>query len=278
LDRAKLRLLAEHGVTRLSLGAQSFDHSKLDILERDHRAADIHRAVALARHAIRAVALDLIFAVPGESLATWSADLTQAVALGTDHLSTYALTIEKGARFYGRQRRGLLTLPAESVQRSMFVMAMDRLASAGYDHYEVSSFAHPGHRCRHNEAYWLGAAYYAVGPGAARYLDGCRALNHRSTTTYVRRILTGHSAVAECERLAPEDSARELLVFALRRLEGVDRRAFSGTTGYQLDQLVGPAVARFVALGLLADNGRRVRLTRAGLLVSDSIWPHFLRG
>ncbi|OHB75609.1 MAG: coproporphyrinogen III oxidase [Planctomycetes bacterium RBG_16_64_10] len=277
LDQAKLGLLAEHGVTRLSLGAQSFDDAKLVFLERDHRASHIHRAYDLARRHIGTVALDLIFAVPGESPATWAADLAQAVALGADHLSTYDLTIEKGARFYGPRRRGLLALPAEPLQRSMFILAMDHLTDAGYDHYEVSSFARPGRRCRHNEAYWLGATYYGVGPGAARYLDGRRELNHRSTTTYLRRILAGATAVVEREVLAQEDVAREVLVFALRRLEGVDRHWFSAKTGAALDQLLGPALAQFVQLGLLADDGRCVRLTRAGLLVSDSIWPHFLR-
>ena len=102
----------------------------------------------------------------------------------------------------------------------MYELAIDTLTAAGYEHYEVSNFARPGHRCRHNENYWLGGEYFAAGPGASRFIAGRRETNHRSTTTYIQPLLSGESPVAESEQLGPEDSARERLVFALRRLEG----------------------------------------------------------
>ncbi len=126
-------------------------------------------------------------------------------------------------------------------------------------------------------AYWAGAGYFAVGPGAARYVDGRREMNHRSTTTYLKRVLAGESAIAESETLAPSDRARELLVFSLRRLEGITRTDFHHRSGHTIDQLVAAPLADFVRHGLLTDDGHRVRLTREGLYVSDALWPRFLR-
>jgi oxygen-independent coproporphyrinogen-3 oxidase len=226
LDAEKVRLLAGHGVTRISLGAQSLDADKLKTLERDHAPCDVHRAVELARAAKTSVSCDLIFGVPGESAAVWQADLDGILHLGVDHVSTYGLTFEKGTSFWTRLNAGRLVRVDEELERSMYAQAIDSLSAAGFEHYEVSNFARPGHRCRHNEAYWLGQNYFAAGPGAARYVAGRRETNHKSTTTYLARVLSGQSPVAESEQLSPADRARELLVFALRRLEGVSRIGF----------------------------------------------------
>ena len=158
----------------------------------------------------------------------------------------------------------------------MYALAIDRLTAAGFEHYEVSNFARPGCRSRHNQTYWSGDGYFAAGPGAARYVDGVRETNHRSTTTYLRRVLAGESPVAEREQLSPEARARELLVFGLRRMEGVSRSEFRERTGFDIDALVGGRCRKFVALGLLADDGERIRLTREGLFVSDAMWPELL--
>lgn len=276
VDPAMADALAELGVTRVSLGAQSFRPDKLQLLERDHDARDIERAVRLVREAGMHVALDLIFATPGETLPQWAADLDVALALRPDHVSTYGLTFERGTAFWGRRLRGELAEVDEELARDMYALAIDRLTEAGLAHYEVSNFARPGQRSRHNETYWSGDGYYAAGPGAARYVDGVRETNHRSTTTYLRRVLEGQSPVAEREQLAPEARARELLVFGLRRIEGVSRRAFAARTGYEIEQLIAAPLAKFVGLGLLADDGERIRLTRDGLMVSDAMWPEML--
>jgi oxygen-independent coproporphyrinogen-3 oxidase len=277
LSAERVALLAELGVNRLSLGAQSFDGDKLRLLERDHRAEDIQHAVGLARGRIASLSLDLIFACPGETLETWSSDLAAALALRPDHLSTYGLTFERGTAFWSRLQKHELTEAGEELQRVMYTTAIDRLIAEGFEHYEVSNFARPSRRCRHNEAYWAGNGYYAAGPGAARYVDGRRETNHRSTTTYLRRVLAGQSPVAECEELSPEDKAREMLVLGLRRLEGVARREFAARTGYEIERLAGPELARFREWGLIAEDESRLRLTRDGLCVSDGLWPKILR-
>jgi putative oxygen-independent coproporphyrinogen III oxidase len=277
LDEVKSRILAEAGVTRVSLGAQSFHSWKLAALERDHDAAAIRGAVEAARSFAQSVSLDLIFGVPDESLASWQDDLQAALALGPNHISTYGLTFEKGTAFWSRLSRGELCRLDEELERQMYETAIDTLTAAGLEHYEVSNFAQPGHRCRHNENYWTSGQYHAAGPGAARFIGGRRDTNHRSTTTYIQRVLSGQSPVAESEQLGPEDAARERFVFALRRLEGIDIEDFAAATGFSVAQLGGETLPRLIELGLLEHAAGRLRLTRRGLLVSDAIWPEFLR-
>jgi oxygen-independent coproporphyrinogen-3 oxidase len=276
INKAMIDTLTSVGVTRLSLGGQSFRAEKLRLLERDHEARHIERSVELARNAGMQLSLDLIFGAPGESLDQWSNDVEAALRLGPDHISTYGLTFEEGTSFWNRRLRGELVQIDEGIEREMYALAIDRLAAAGFEHYEVSNFARPGYRSRHNETYWSGAGYFAAGPGAARYVDGIRESNHRSTTTYIKRVLDGESPVAEREQLSPKARARELLVFGLRRLDGVKRSDFTAITGYDIDELVGGALQRFVSLRLLNDDGRRIRLTREGVFISDAMWPELL--
>jgi len=268
--------IASRGVTRLSLGGQSFAPQKLQLLERDHAPDDIRHAVDLARQAGIDACLDLIFAVPGETLEIWQADLSAATRLAPEHLSTYGLTFEQGTNFYSRRARGNLNEADDELQRDMYLAAIDQLSAAGWRHYEVSNFARPGHESRHNRAYWSGNGYFAVGPGAARYVEGVREINHRSTTTYLRRVLAGESPVAESEQLSPEQRARETLVFSLRQLDGVATAAFQEQTGFTIDGLAKREIDRLVEQGLLDKESGWLRLSREGLLVSDALWPELL--
>ena len=256
----RLALLKERGVNRVSLGVQSFQARKLALLERDHRVPEIERATRLVGQWIGNLALDLMFGVPQESAAEWQADWSAAVAQRPDHISVYGLTIERGSRFYGRVHHGELSVVGEEAERGMYEAAIDGLMAAGYEHYEVSNFARTGRRSRHNEVYWTGGGYFAAGPGASRFVAGRRQTNHRSVFTYLRRVLSGRSPVAEEEELAPEDAARERLVFALRRIEGIDKDDFSAETGYTVDDLGGDALKQYIAMGLLESTPQRLRL------------------
>lgn len=272
----RVELLAERGVTRLSLGVQSLDDAKLRALERNHCRDDVLRSMAFARDAGMQVSIDLMFAAPGETLELWRSDLAAVIEIAPDHISTYGLTWEPGAAFTVRRDKGLLRPLDEELERTMYGEAIDRLHAAGFEHYEVSNFAIPGRRSRHNEVYWAGSEYFAAGPGAARYVGGVRSTNHRSTTTYLKRLQAGESAIFEQEELSAAQRAHELLVLGLRRLEGVERATFAVKSGYQVDQLAGEAIRKFVELGLLSDDGLRVKLTREGLFVSDGLWPELL--
>jgi oxygen-independent coproporphyrinogen III oxidase len=276
LDEGRCEVLRQAGVTRISLGVQSFRAEKLQAMERDHRQPEILTAYNNARKFAQSVSLDLIFAAPSETLEQWQQDLETTISLQPDHISTYGLTFERGTSFWGRLKRGDLSRTEEETEGQMYELAIDLLTAAGYEHYEVSNFARPDHRCRHNEAYWSGRPYFAAGPGAARYIAGRREMNHRSTTTYIQRVLSGQSPVAESEELYPEAHARERLVFALRRLEGISLTEFQQETSFSVEQLVQVPLAKFVAQGLFTHTDDNLRLTHRGLLVSDALWPSFL--
>jgi oxygen-independent coproporphyrinogen-3 oxidase len=276
LDAAKVKVLADFGVNRLSLGAQSFNPHLLNVLERDHLPADVPRAVDLAKKHIASISLDLIFAVPGQSQAEWEADLERALRLEPAHLSTYGLTFEKGTRLWKQLRQGGVQPLPEEAELAMYVLAMDRLEAAGFEHYEISSFARPGSRCRHNQVYWANWAYFGFGVGAASYRLGRRDLNTRDLDLYLRKALAGESAVFQSETLAAEERARETLALQLRRCEGIRRPAFRSQTGFELDVLAGRALATHVGLGLLEDDGTGVRLTRPGKCVADAVIENLL--
>src|SRR5690606_423861 len=153
--------------------------------------------------------------------------LSEAVVLRPTHVSTYGLTYEKGTTFWSQRARGGLTPVDETAESEMYELAMDELPSHGFEQYELANFAPPGYRCRHNEVYWQGLPYYGFGPGAASYVGGMRRTNHRSVTTWLKRVLAGEAGVAESERLSPEDRAREAIWLGLRRTAGIDRRTFA---------------------------------------------------
>jgi oxygen-independent coproporphyrinogen III oxidase len=276
LDADKVAALAEHGVTRVSLGAQSFHLHLLRVLERDHAPADVPRAIAYVRERIAEVSLDLIFGVPGQSFDNWRADLDAALALGPDHVSTYGLTYEKGTPLWKQRQRGEVRPLEEDAELALYAHAIDTLEAAGFEHYEISNFARPGRRSRHNQVYWANHAYFGFGMGAARYVLGRRELNTRDLRGYIRRTLSGESAVFQSEELPAPERARETVAVQLRRAEGIERRSFREQTGFELDEVAGPAIARHVELGLLDDAGSRVRLTRQGKYVADAVVENLL--
>lgn len=275
-DADKLDQLRAAGVTRLSVGGQSFHNAKLKLLERDHTAEQLSETLSAARPIFPEISVDLIFAAPGETLEQWRTDLHRAIEHGVDHVSTYGLTIEKGSAFFGRQLRGQLSELPEELELEMYWMAASELTTAGLEHYEVSNFARPGHTCRHNEAYWLGKPWWAFGPGAAGFDGQTRTVNHRSLHTYLRRIQQGQSPVEETDALDAEQQLRERLVFGLRRLAGIDLDSFISEAFPNPEQLFEPHLSRAVEAGWLVRDGQHLRLSQAGLVISDGLWPDFL--
>lgn len=271
LDADKVAVLAEHGVTRVSLGAQSLRPEALQFLGRDHAPADVPRAVAQVKRRIAQVSLDLIFGVPGQTLADWDADLRGVLALAPDHVSTYGLTYEKGTPLWKERRRGTVLPLTEEVELALYSHAIDTLEAAGFEHYEISNFARPKRRCRHNEVYWANHAYCGFGMGAARYVEGQRELNTRNLHAYLHRLRNGESPTIQSERLEPDERARETLAIQLRRSRGIERPAFAEQCGITLDTVAGPALARYTEMGLLEDAGTQVRLTRRGKYVADAV-------
>jgi len=265
------------GTTRVSLGAQSLDATTLAALDRDHTPDDVRRAVEILRGRGFAVSVDLMTAAPGQTLADVERDLEAILALGAQHLSVYCLTWEKGTQFESLRRRGSLQPAEESLERSMLDLTIDRLEAAGFEHYEVSNFARPGSRCRHNETYWDCRPWEAFGPGAARFDGRVRITNHRSTTTWMRRVLANEDVTGDRETMTPLEAAQERVVLGLRRRDGLRRADFQATSGYDLDLIAGEPIRRWAERGLATDDGEQVQLTREGLLISDALWAEVLR-
>jgi oxygen-independent coproporphyrinogen-3 oxidase len=271
MTEERVAVLADAGVNRVSLGVQSFNDLILKTLERDHDDAIVQTAFERLRRRIANVSLDLIFAVPGQTLPLWKDTVQRAIELRPAHVSTYGLTVEKGTAFWARRQKGMLQSLPDELEREMYAAAMDDLNAAGFEQYEISNFARPGFACRHNEIYWTGKPYLAFGPGAASFVNGVRSTNHRSVTTWIKRLLAGESPVMDCEQLPPEDAARERLVIGLRRTAGINLAAFATGTGLTVDQLAADAIQRHISAGLLERTPTHLRLTREGRFLSDSV-------
>jgi oxygen-independent coproporphyrinogen-3 oxidase len=276
LDDSKITVLAAAGVNRVSLGVQSFDPTILKLLERDHRRPEILSAAEQLRPTIPNIGFDLIFGIPGQSVALWNETLDEAIRLSPTHLSTYGLTFEKGTSFYSRLSKGSLRRCDEELEREMYALTMDRLPATGFEQYEISNFARTGFRSRHNEVYWKGLPFFGFGPGAARYIAGRRELNHRSVTTWIKRVRTGQSPIADSEELSPEERARERVMLGLRRCQGIDLTEFREQTGFDFRQLAPESLTRHLRQRLLEESDGHVRLTCEGRFVADTVIADFL--
>jgi oxygen-independent coproporphyrinogen-3 oxidase len=266
------------GFNRISLGVQSFDDAHLKALGRIHTAAEAVEAVARAREAgFQRLNLDLIFCLPGQTLAEWQSDVERALALEPEHLSLYNLTIEPETEFGRRHRAGSLSLPDEDLSADMYEWVIDRVAAEGLEQYEVSNFAGRGEECRHNQVYWRNEPYLGFGLSAASYVDGLRWAHTRS----MQRYLT--TARRECgperhseERLEPGPACGEAIMLGLRTRDGVDLAAVCARFGLDAERQYGHVVRQFQEDGLLAADDNRLTLTRRGVMLANAVCAEFL--
>lgn len=275
----KARAMADAGVTRISLGVQSFDDAVLRSVGRVHDARTAREAVAIARASgVPGVSLDLLFAIPGQGLATFENDLREAVALGTDHVSAYALLYEHGTSMERRREAGLVEREEEDIELTMMRRAREVLGAAGFVRYEVSNFARPGRECLHNVNYWRNGEYLGLGASAAGYSGGERRTNVASWQDYEKAVLAGRDPVAFSERLAPERAMGEEVMLRLRMAEGMSLSGLTRRWGLDARTRYGALVSRFARAGLLAvtEGGDRVAFTERGLEVADGVLAEFI--
>jgi oxygen-independent coproporphyrinogen-3 oxidase len=269
--------LASEGVNRVSIGAQSFIPAELTVLERDHQPAQVSETVTACRQAgLAHVNLDLIFAIPGQTIESWNASLQAAIALRPEHLSCYSLTYEPGTRIFEQAQSGTLTRVDPDLDAALYEKTIDTLTGAGYRHYEISNFAQPGCECRHNLTYWHNQPYLGIGPSAAGLVDGVRYKNLPDLTGYANAVLSGRSPRSEHECRSAEQRARETAMLELRLIEGIDRRQFKHRYGHDPVEFFAEAVCRHTQRGLLEATETHIRLTRAGLLLADTVMADFL--
>ncbi len=272
IDDDKVAMLVSSGVTRVSMGAQSFDAAELAVLERLHSPDDIQPSVeTLRHHGIEHINLDLIFGIPGQTLDSWSQSLKRAIDLGVDHFACYGLTYEIGTRLTNQRDTGELIPCEENLEADMYLLAVDTLGAAGCRQYEISNFARPGGECLHNLIYWHNDPYIGVGPSAAGCVSGRRYKNVADIDEYVRMIDQHGHAEAESERVEGETLIHELIMMQLRLNEGLSIDSFRDRTGHDARQVFGNAVARLTDRDLLQVTDTHIALTGHGRLIADAV-------
>ncbi len=267
--------LARAGVNRVSLGIQSLDGEALHFLGRAHDVDEALMALGTAQSAFPRVSFDLIYALPGQSTEAWEAELRQALAFGTDHLSLYQLTIEPGTRFATLAAKGELIPADPDESAALYELTGTITAEAGLPAYEISNHARPGQESRHNLTYWRYGAYAGIGPGAHGRRGGAFTQRHRKPENWLSALARNGHGIVEEQEIAVADRGIEALLMGLRLTEGVDVDRITTLAGR--DPLDREAVARLGGQGLLTTEGTRLRATPAGLLLLDSVLAEIVR-
>jgi len=271
VTEARLDVLREAGVTRVSLGVQSFQPALLDALGRAHTREQVLRAHERIRAAgFASVNLDLMFALPGQSAEEWAADVREAVALAPDHLSTYCLTFEEDTALWVKLSQGRVKLDPEHEAR-LYESAWAQLAAAGYAQYEVSNFARPGHACRHNLNTWRMHEWVGLGPSAASQHAGWRGANVSDVEKWLADLGRGERMTEDRVALTPALLAEDALIFGLRMNAGVDLAEWRGRCPDAPWAVVEECLDGLATSGRLVRDGACVRLTDHGRLVADAI-------
>lgn len=277
------------GVNRISFGAQSFDDALLKMLDREHDAAQIGRAVEWARAAgFRNVSLDLMYGLSRQTLGQWSDSLDAALELAPEHLSLYGLTIDEGTAFKKRVERKVLPEPDPDLAADMYILAEEKLAGAGFGQYEISNWARStaddsrtgdessALASRHNLTYWLNEPYLGLGPGAHSWFARERFWNLNLPQNYIETLARNGTVVEGRERIDAALERSETVILALRLNQGISRERFAERFGASLDDVFGTTLSRCEQWGLLVDDGSRVRLTPRGRLLSNEVFMRLL--
>jgi len=277
----KLAAFRAAGVNRLSLGVQSFDDEFLEVLGRAHSAEDALTALRAAREAgFDNIGIDLIHSLPGQSLAQWQRELSQACELNPEHLSIYGLTIEEGTPFALLEEQGALLLPDEEESACMYELSSELLAAHGFEQYEIANFARPGFLSRHNSGYWLRRSFLGFGAGAHSFLRqpeaGLRFSNTEKVEDYLALVCHGSLPTFESRNLSRDEAMAECLFLGLRLKEGVSLAGFCEEFSMSFQETYGEACANLIAGGLLEIREGFLRLTEKGRILSNQVFVKFL--
>ena len=265
--------LSQLPVNRVSMGAQTFDDRRLSFLHRRHTASQVGRAVSLLRSAgIQNISIDLMYGFPGETLADWEADIDAALRLNVEHLSAYCLMVEEGTVFFELMKKEQLVKNDEELERAMYYLLIDRMEAAGHEHYEISNFARPGFRSRHNSGYWTDVPYIGLGAAAHSYDGRERRWNPSDLAIYIKGIEAGQP-VCESEPIDATTHYNDRVMLALRTADGLDLSTLPDADREYLLSLA----SKHLDQGLLRLTKDRLRLTRQSLFVSDMVISDLMR-
>ncbi|RSI36025.1 radical SAM family heme chaperone HemW [Streptococcus sanguinis] len=276
LDREKIAVLKDSPVNRVSLGVQTFNDRMLKQIGRSHSEKDIYENIAnLKKAGFDNISIDLIYALPKQSMEDVKTNVAKAIALDIPHMSLYSLILENHTVFMNRMRRGKLPLPKEDLEAEMFDYIIAELEKAGFEHYEISNFSKPGFESRHNLMYWDNAEYYGIGAGASGYVDGVRYKNHGPIRHYLQAVEAGNARVQE-EVLTLKEKMEEEMFLGLRKKSGVSKKRFEEKFGLSFEDHYGAVVSELTDQGLLVPDRDIVRMTKQGLFLGDTVAEKFI--
>ncbi len=273
----KLATLKAQGVNRLSIGVQTFNNELLRKIGRKHSAEEAVAGIRLAQDmGFDNLSMDLIFALPKQTLADFEDSLHQALELDLPHYSIYSLILEKKTVFYNLMRQGKLPLPSQDLEAEMFQVAIDAMEGAGRRHYEVSNYGLPGYESRHNLAYWDNAEYFGFGAGAHGYLKGWRYQNHGPIQHYLEAVADQGHAILRKQELSLEQRIEEEMFLGLREAGGVSRARFKADFGIDLYDLYQDAIDQLLDQGLIVFDEDHIALSHHGLFLGNEVFQAFL--
>ena len=276
LDADKIAVLKNSAVNRVSLGVQTFDDKMLKKIGRSHLEKDIYENIDRLKLAgFDNISIDLIYALPGQTMEQVKDNVAKAIGLDIPHMSLYSLILENHTVFMNRMRRGKLPLPKEELEAEMFEYIIVELERVGFEHYEISNFSKPGFESRHNLMYWDNAEYYGIGAGASGYVNGVRYKNHGPIRHYLSAVEEGNARITE-EHLSQKEQMEEEMFLGLRKKSGVSMARFEEKFGRSFDGLYGEIVRDLVQQGLMQIDGDRVRMTKRGLFLGDTVAERFI--
>ena len=276
LDPDKIAVLKNSAVNRVSLGVQTFDDKMLKKIGRSHLERDIYENIDCLKLAgFDNISIDLIYALPGQTMEQVKDNVAKAIALDIPHMSLYSLILENHTVFMNRMRRGKLPLPKEELEAEMFEYIIAELERAGFEHYEISNFSKPGFESRHNLMYWENAEYYGIGAGASGYVNGVRYKNHGPIRHYLKAVEEGNARINE-EHLSLREQMEEEMFLGLRKKAGVSKARFEEKFGTSFEELYGQVVRDLCHQGLLQVEGQQIRMTKKGLFLGDTVAERFI--
>ena len=276
LDQEKIAVLKDSPVNRVSLGVQTFNDRMLKQIGRSHLEKDIYENIAnLKKAGFDNISIDLIYALPKQTMEDVKINVAKAIALDIPHMSLYSLILENHTVFMNRMRRGKLPLPKEDLEAEMFEYIIAELEKAGFEHSEISNFSKPGFESRHNLMYWDNAEYYGIGAGASGYVDGVRYKNHGPIRHYLQAVEAGNARVQE-EVLTLKEKMEEEMFLGLRKKSGVSKKRFEEKFGLSFEDQYGAVVSELTEQGLLVPDKDIVRMTKKGLFLGDTVAEKFI--
>ena len=273
----KLKILREAGVNRLSLGVQSFNEDLLRKIGRAHNVKDVYETIDMARATgFENISIDLIYSLPGQTLADLEDTIDRALQLNLPHFSAYSLIIEPKTVFYIMLNKGKLSLPGEDAEATMYELVMDRLVKAGYHQYEISNFAKEGYESRHNLVYWNNEEYFGLGAGAHGYLNDVRYHNHGPLKKYMNALQDNEKPIIEQITVSRKERMEEEMFLGLRKMEGVSPQRFQQKFSADIEDVFGETINRMISNGLLQISEGRIKLTHSGKLMGNEVFQAFL--